>query len=114
MQLIRRHNRSTSVARNLFGEVRDLGARLEHLTSRYERLVRDLESATAATAPDMQARIRMANRELSFVAIQLQQFLVEKFEGADSAYPTKRSPEPLGMDDVAKVPFGVLRGAASA
>ena len=114
MQLIRRHNREASITRNLFGEIRDLGARLEHLVSRYDRLVRDMETANAATAPDMQARVRMANRELSFVAIQLQQLLVEKYEAAHATYRTKLAAEALGFEEGAEVPFGMLRDAASA
>jgi len=114
MQLIRRQDRNASVARNLFGEIRDLGARLEHLISRYERLVRDMETSNAATAPDMRARVRMANRELSFAAVQLQELLVEKHEAGQSAYPSKLTGEPLGVEDVAEVPFGMLRDVASA
>ncbi len=114
MQLIRRQDRNASIARNLFGEIRDLGARLEHLISRYERLVRDMETSNAATAHDMQARVRMANRELSFAAVQLQELLVEKYEAAQSAYPSKLAAEPLSIDDIAGVPFGALRDAASA
>jgi len=114
MQLIRRQNREASITRNLFGEIRDLGARLEHLISRYERLVRDMDTANAATAPDLQARVRMANRELSFAAVQLQELLVEKYEGAHVSYPSELAAKPLSIDDVAEVPFGMLRDAASA
>jgi len=104
MQLIRRHHRKASIPRNLFGEIRDLGARLEHLISRYERLVGDMDSANEATDSDMQARVRMANRELSFVAVQLQQLMVEKYEGARAGYPAKLATE---------VPFSMLRDAVA-
>ena len=115
MQIIRGHNRNASVIRNVFGEIRDLGARLEHLVSRYERLVGDVETATAATAPDLEARVRMANRELSFVVVQIQQLLVEKHEAQKAgAYASELRTEPRTFDEMADMPFAVLPNAASA
>ena len=114
MQLIRRQqNRNAAIPRNVFGEVRDLGARLEHLVSRYERLVRDVETAGSTSATDMEARVRMANRDLSFVAVQLQQLLVEEVRGAARRVPRGSVAEALTFDE-AEIPFGMLPNVASA
>ena len=113
MQLIKRQNRKALIPRNVFGEIRDLGVRLEYLVSRYERLVRDLDDATPANVPEVEARVRMANRELSFVAVQLQQLLVEKHETQHSYQPALEA-EPLSFEEAGAVPFGMLRDVATA
>jgi len=62
-------------------QVVDLGSRLENLILRYERLVRELAAVGAAPASEMDARVRMVNRDLAAAANQLQQLLLEKRDG---------------------------------
>jgi hypothetical protein len=59
--------------------VRDLGARLERVVAKYDRLVRGLSGEEAAPL-DLDSRLHLANRELGWVVRQVQEVLVVEYE----------------------------------
>lgn len=80
MQLIKRTKEEECSAPRRLEAVRDLGSQLEHLVTRYQRLVREL-GATAGGASDLESRVRLAAREVGRLAIAFQALLVSGDEG---------------------------------
>jgi hypothetical protein len=79
MQLVRRDFRQSEMPRERLAEIRDVGGRLEHMVSRYERLVRDL-LRDLAPAGELQSRLRLLNREIGLLALSLQDLMLAKGE----------------------------------
>jgi hypothetical protein len=80
MQLVRRDHRHPEIPRDRLAEVREVGGRLEHMVTRYERLVRDLVRDLAPSA-ELQSRLRLLNREIGVLALSLQDLMLARREG---------------------------------
>jgi hypothetical protein len=61
-------------------QVRDVGGRLEHVRTQYDRLVRELLGDGGAT-PDVQNSLLQVNREIGYLARRVQELLVARHEG---------------------------------
>lgn len=79
MQLVKRDFGPSEVPRERLAEIREVGGRLEHMVSRYERLLRDL-LRDLAPAGELQSRLRLLNREIGLVALSLQDLMLAKRE----------------------------------
>jgi hypothetical protein len=68
------------VRRDALVQLCDVGDRLEHVLTRYTRLVRELEEAPRV--PDFSDRVELVNRQLVYLAQRLQELLILEHEAA--------------------------------
>ena len=83
----RAHGPSTRAV--LLTEVSDLGGRLEHIVTQYQRMVRGL-CGVEDLSHDFDDRLTLANREIAFAARRLQELLVLQFEAAADEVVSER------------------------
>ncbi len=68
----------TTSGRAVFGQVREVGDRLEYIVARYARLVRDLSGEQPML--DLREGVESLNLQLGYLAQRMQELLVMQFE----------------------------------
>lgn len=86
MQLVKTQTgkRCSAASEDAVTELRDLGARLDHVLGCYGRLVNELADEDRAI-PDFHGRVDMLSSHLAFVAQRLQELLILQHEVGQAA-----------------------------
>jgi hypothetical protein len=80
MQLVKVGGRRKALVRlDAVSKLRDVGDRLEYVTARYDRLVREVADGTVPV-PDLSGRVDLINSQLVYVAQRLQELMVLEHE----------------------------------
>jgi len=82
MELVKAHGgrRKAFVRRDALAQLTDVGDRLEHVITRYSRLVGEVAEPTMG--PDLNGRVELINSQLVYVAQKLQELLILEHEAA--------------------------------
>lgn len=75
--------RRPGVGQKAFEQLRDVGDRLDYITARYRRILS--EALEGRPLPDVAESLEMMNNQLGYVARQLQDVLVARYEGQHDA-----------------------------
>jgi hypothetical protein len=85
----------TTISQDTFGQLRDVGERLEHLVERYRRLVMDVADGRAL--PDVRSGIELMNGQMVYIARRLQELLVARYEQGGREPAAGDFPESLAI-----------------